>query len=152
MNDIDDQWLTIDYTNHRGERGVRTVRPYRVWFGQTSWHPEEEWLLEAYDRDRQAVRNFSLRWIHDWDARECSEADTRVTKGIYRHFKGQLYEVLATLQHSESGEEMVAYRALHGTFGLWVRPRAMFVSHVRGPEGDLVQRFKFISASPKNVD
>ena len=41
-------------------------------------------------------------------------------KGIYRHFKGGNYEVLGVAKHSESGEELVVYRALYGEGGLWV--------------------------------
>jgi hypothetical protein len=46
--------------------------------------------------------------------------------GLYRHYKGGMYAVLATTRHSESLEPMTLYRALYGTHGLWVRPAAMF--------------------------
>ncbi len=46
--------------------------------------------------------------------------------GLYRHYKGGRYEVLATVRHSETREPMVLYRALYGGRGLWVRPAAMF--------------------------
>lgn len=46
--------------------------------------------------------------------------------GLYRHYKGGLYEVLATVRHSETLEPMTLYRALYGERGLWVRPAAMF--------------------------
>ena len=51
-------------------------------------------------------------------------------KGIYRHFKGGKYEVLGVAKHSESGEELVVYRALYGEGGLWVRPLPMFLEEV----------------------
>ncbi|MFI0474438.1 DUF1653 domain-containing protein [Halomonas sp. HMF6819] len=50
--------------------------------------------------------------------------------GIYRHYKGALYEVLGTAQHSETEEPLVVYRALYGEYGLWVRPLAMFMETV----------------------
>lgn len=46
--------------------------------------------------------------------------------GLYRHYKGLMYEVVGTVRHSESLEPMTLYRALYGDRGLWVRPAAMF--------------------------
>lgn len=40
--------------------------------------------------------------------------------GTYRHYKGNLYEVLHTARHSETNEWLVVYRALYGDYGLWV--------------------------------
>lgn len=49
-----------------------------------------------------------------------------IKPGKYRHFKGNLYEVIAVANHSETLEPMVVYRALYGEHGLWVRPAAMW--------------------------
>ena len=49
-----------------------------------------------------------------------------VLKGKYRHFKGGEYEVLDIAKHSETGEEMVVYRALYGENQVWVRPISMW--------------------------
>lgn len=46
--------------------------------------------------------------------------------GRYRHYKGNLYEVVGTARHSETLEPLTLYRALYGERGLWVRPAAMF--------------------------
>ncbi|MBF6631884.1 MAG: DUF1653 domain-containing protein [Comamonas sp.] len=46
--------------------------------------------------------------------------------GLYRHYKGNLYEVIDTVRHSETMEPLTLYRALYGERGLWVRPAAMF--------------------------
>ena len=61
--------------------------------------------------------------------------------GIYRHYKGMLYEVLATVRHSETLEAMTLYRALYGERGLWVRPAAMFAQQVL-VDGALRPRFE----------
>lgn len=53
-----------------------------------------------------------------------------IKAGIYRHFKGNIYEVLFTATHSETMEQMVVYRALYGEYGLWVRPASMWTEHV----------------------
>ena len=49
-----------------------------------------------------------------------------IKPGKYRHFKGNLYQVIGTALHSETMEPMVVYRALYGEGGLWVRPAAMW--------------------------
>ena len=53
-----------------------------------------------------------------------------VSPGVYRHHKGQQYEVLGVARHSETEEAFVVYRALYGDRGLWVRPLAMFTESV----------------------
>ncbi len=54
-----------------------------------------------------------------------------IKPGVYRHFKGNLYRVLFTAQHSETREEMVVYQALYGERGYWVRPAAMWLEAVK---------------------
>jgi hypothetical protein len=46
--------------------------------------------------------------------------------GLYRHYKGNEYQVTGLARHSESLEPLVVYQALYGERGLWVRPAAMF--------------------------
>lgn len=65
--------------------------------------------------------------------------------GIYRHYKGNLYEVIGTASHSETLETMVVYRALYGEYGLWVRPAAMFAEQV-SVNGSQQPRFELIQA------
>jgi len=67
--------------------------------------------------------------------------------GLYRHYKGGMYAVLATTRHSESLEPMTLYRALYGAHGLWVRPAAMFDEMVLW-EGAQQRRFTRIGALP----
>ena len=43
--------------------------------------------------------------------------------GRYRHFKGNVYEVIGIARHSEDESPVVVYRALYGDGGLWVRLR-----------------------------
>ena len=64
--------------------------------------------------------------------------------GVYKHFKGNLYLVEDIIYHSETGEKMVAYRALYGDHRLWCRPYDMFmeeVDHVKYP--DIKQKYRF---------
>ena len=68
-----------------------------------------------------------------------------VENGIYRHYKGSLYEVVGVAQHSETDEKLVVYKTLYGDFGLWVRPLAMFLETVE-VWGKTVPRFEFVEA------
>lgn len=51
-------------------------------------------------------------------------------KGIYKHFKGDLYLVEDIIYNSETNEKMVAYRALYGDNLLWCRSYDMFMDEV----------------------
>ena len=70
-----------------------------------------------------------------------------IQPGRYRHFKGGEYEVLGVARHSETGEELVVYRALYGQRGLWVRPAATWREHVKR-EGYSGPRFIFMEDRP----
>ncbi len=64
-----------------------------------------------------------------------------VSKGLYQHYKGPLYQVLEIAKHSETEEELVIYRALYGAKGLWARPLVMFSESIES-DGQFVPRFK----------
>jgi hypothetical protein len=57
-------------------------------------------------------------------------AKTIVINGLYEHYKGLRYKVLAVARHSETLEELVVYQALYGEEGVWVRPLSMFLENV----------------------
>lgn len=50
--------------------------------------------------------------------------------GTYRHYKGNLYEVLGVVRHSETLAPLVLYRPMQGDGTLWVRPFEMFVESI----------------------
>lgn len=64
-------------------------------------------------------------------------------KGIYRHYKGNLYELIDVAVHSETLEQMVVYRAMYGNYDLWVRPLSMWNEEVEY-NGKTVRRFEFV--------
>lgn len=55
--------LSFDYVNWEGKRAVRTVKPIKLWFGKTKWHPKEGWLLKALDLDKNEERDFAVKDI-----------------------------------------------------------------------------------------
>ena len=75
--------------------------------------------------------------MNDQDLTPLQETPT----GLYRHYKGGLYEVIGTARHSESLAPMTVYRALYGAHGLWVRPAVMFNEQVT-IDGVLQARFQ----------
>jgi len=63
--------------------------------------------------------------------------------GIYRHYKGNLYQVIGLSRHSETLEILVVYQALYGSYGIWVRPYELFVGSLQR-DGKEIKRFEFI--------
>lgn len=68
-------------------------------------------------------------------------------RGIYQHYKGQLYQVLGTARHSETEEVMVVYQCLYGDYSLWVRPQSMFEEKLV-MDGQPTARFTLVQALP----
>lgn len=68
-------------------------------------------------------------------------------KGIYKHFKGDLYLVEDVAIHSETREKYVVYRALYGDTGLYIRQYDMFMEKVdkeKYPEVEQEYRFEYV--------
>ena len=105
----------------------------------------------------QLLEHSDLKWITPEETAqyEFCPADTEILKlieknamsylrpGIYRHFKGNEYELIGVAKHSETRETLVVYRALYGEYGLWVRPAAMWSEIVDTPNGKS-ERFTFV--------
>lgn len=65
-----------------------------------------------------------------------------IKTGKYRHYKGNMYEVLGIATHSETLEPVVVYKALYGENGLWVRPASMWNDEI-DLNGKKIKRFTY---------
>lgn len=66
MDKNNKQVVIINYTNWKNETEDRNIIPIKIWYGKTEWHPLEQWLLKAFDIDKQSERDFSMLDIHSW--------------------------------------------------------------------------------------
>ncbi len=69
---------------------------------------------------------------------------------MYRHFKGNIYQIRCLAKHSETGEMMVVYQAMYDAFQIYVRPLAMFMEEVdveKYPDARQQYRFELLQDS-----
>lgn len=76
---------------------------------------------------------------------------------IYRHFKGNEYQIVAVAEHSEDSSQMVVYKAMYGEGKCYVRPLDMFMEEVdREKYPDATQKYRFekveYQVSPKVME
>lgn len=64
--------------------------------------------------------------------------------GIYKHYKGNIYEVIGIGKHSETLEELVVYRSIKNENEIWLRPISMWNEEVTLADGSSVLRFTLI--------
>lgn len=63
---------------------------------------------------------------------------------LYRHYKGNVYQVLAVGLHTETLEELVVYKAISGD-QVWIRPLKMWIETVK-VNNILTPRFTLITS------
>ena len=57
----DNSFIKFDYVNWRGVKGERKARAIEIYHGSTEYHPEDQWLLEAMDLDKNEIRIFAMK-------------------------------------------------------------------------------------------
>lgn len=63
---------------------------------------------------------------------------------IYRHFKGNQYQIITLAKDSEDGRDLVVYQAMYGDYQVYVRDLAQFMSTVdRAKYPDSSQEYRF---------
>lgn len=57
--------FTFVYINHEGKESIRNVRPISLFHGTLeTFYPEPQWILKAFDIDKNAIRHFSMSKIN----------------------------------------------------------------------------------------
>lgn len=54
------------YVNWKGEEAVRTLVPEKLWYGHTEWHKEDQWLLHAFDVEKDDYRDYAMKDVKKW--------------------------------------------------------------------------------------
>ncbi|GEM_PF-809318 len=103
------------------------------------------WLCALeWDKPIPTTMNSSTQQPQDLEPLQPTEL------GVYRHYKGNLYEVVGTARCSETLEAMTVYKTLYGSpqelQQLWVRPQKMFLEEVL-VNGKMEPRFTKVNHS-----
>lgn len=73
---------------------------------------------------------------------------------LYRHFKGNLYQIITVAREATCGEPYVVYQALYGAFGIWVRPLKNFMEpadRTKYPDAEQYWRFERVFREDENI-
>lgn len=54
----------VYYVNWKGRGATRVIEPYRIFWGSTEFHPEDQWLIECLDCEDSVLKTFALKDIH----------------------------------------------------------------------------------------
>lgn len=67
---------------------------------------------------------------------------------VYRHFKGNLYQIITLAEDTEAGNQLVVYQGLYSPFKVYARPLSMFMEKLdpaKYPDAAQGYRFELVS-------
>lgn len=71
--------VVFKYLNHRNEQAFRRVAPIKIFFNTINHYGEPGWFMEAYDIDKEAVRDFYMKNILS-SILPCPVSNSQITK------------------------------------------------------------------------
>lgn len=55
-----DRSIKVKYKNWKGETSIRIIIPEQIHYGHTAYHPQDQWLLDVWDIEKDAQRTYSM--------------------------------------------------------------------------------------------
>ena len=52
--------IKVKYKNYQGITSIRTIIPQQIHYGSTDYHKEDQWLLDVFDVEKDALRTYAL--------------------------------------------------------------------------------------------
>ncbi len=74
--------VRIYYTNWKGESSWRTIIPRKMFLGVAEWHDGEQYLLDAYDVEKKAMRTFAMEMVHQWVSEKTYTRNLKKTREL----------------------------------------------------------------------
>lgn len=87
--------------------------------------------FDAYSGDKAEVEDVLQHIINLKNSQSIIQQSLKpkydsLSKGIYQHYTGDLYQILHIATHSETDEELVVYQALYDRYDIWILPLKTF--------------------------
>lgn len=104
--------------------------------------------LESLDYDLEKLTDEELEIVCRVD-----ELRSHIGK-LVRHFKGKIYIIMDFVEHTETDEELVIYKAMYGDYKKYARPIDSFISKVdknKYPDYKQEYRFQLIELTSASV-
>lgn len=58
---LKNKWISFDYVNWEGKSSTRNVIVRSISFGSNQWHQQPQWLMKAWDLDKNEIRLFAMK-------------------------------------------------------------------------------------------
>lgn len=106
IKQLSDEPLVVLYSNWRGEIALRRILPLKLRHASTEWHPDRQWLLQAYDLDKDAFRDFALSDFLG-SLQRCNQLQSDWLRGIMRELRKSMRDTLVREMDPEDADHLL---------------------------------------------